>query len=487
MRYRKHLFLIWHMQTQRLLATLAWHGALSRSEAFAAARYTNRKSLTKLMKAGIVVCWRYPKRGSSARVIVALNDGHPAMSELRALLRSLVSIDLVPLPTCARTKVGHAPKRSVPSKKLALVFGPTGASRYKFLTLLEALGGTADLSALARGLPEIAPQTLRKFAGRFTRMHYLRKAMVGKQSIFSYDERAKGTRELRALCCRLLKDDPEIKRRVKLARTKEPQETYQAYGGAVPYLRGAIGALRPIGLAPPASLAPLLFGSDARYRILATLALCGPCRVTQLQRLSHSGNYAPVKALRNCGLVLVQGRVPRRVIGLHVGFPAYEELRTLLMALHKRYPVLTEAVPPSGVLMRRHHGEWGGTIEQLCVTPLRTKVLISIGNSGGIDNSSLSRLFPEHAPCDLRQALHMFTAFGVFERYKEGTALMYRLNPKFCAFAPLRRLLRRLGAEWPQYGYRTRLEERYMSPSRLVMRRNARRALKQSKKARGTR
>jgi hypothetical protein len=69
----------------------------------------------------------------------------------------------------------------------------------------------------------------------------------------------------------------------------------------------------------------------------------------------------------------------------------------------------------------------------------------------------------------------MFTAFGVFERYHEGNALMYRLNPKFCAFAPLRRFLKRLAVEWPQYGYRARFEERYMPARRLAMRQNVRR------------
>ena len=95
----------------------------------------------------------------------------------------------------------------------------------------------------------------------------------------------------------------------------------------------------------------------------------------------------------------------------------------------------------------------------------------------GIDQSSLSRMFPEHTTGDLRQALHMYQAQGVFRRKPEGSADVYSLDPEFCCHSELRAFLNKILNTWPNYRARTAQEERYMTPRRLQMRKNARKML----------
>lgn len=454
---------------QRLLGALAWHGAMFRLDAFRAARYSAR-TLKTLSRSGHIVCW-YEKVGSRGRsACIALNDGHPAMKEFRALLKAIVpkrDVSIGEFDRPRRTPV----RRALSKSKIDLTLHSPG--RTIFLALLEAMGGSVDHASFVRGMFEYAPPYPRQLMRGFVQQGILREDDSTGPFAVAFNSQWRGATELRSLCRKILKLVPPYRVRVTRARALPPAETYKGHPHGIPYFRGTEGAVRPRGMAPSETFAPLLFGTDARYRILAVLALHGPTRIGDLLRAAHVDRNTTIQGLERDGLVRTWGRVPLRIAALDLTFPAHAELLNLLRAMHKAYPVI-EKPQKQMVITIRNTRAWNGEIENFCCSVIRAKVLISVGLCDGIDTVSLTRLFPEHTRTCLRLAAHMFTAFGVFERVTEGNARPYRLNPKFCAFHELRLFVRKLANLRPQYARRGELQERYMSPMRLTMRRNAR-------------
>ena len=460
--------LLWEPPTQRLLAVLAWNGAMGQFRAIAAARLSSSGALRKLENTGLIVRWH--KAPTDRRIFVALNDGHPVMRQLRVLLKALIPYDVVramETPLC-RKRVA-VPKKQVSEAQLEWTFRHPTLT--KFLVLLEALSRKADYATLKRGLPEITQQVLRTIGRRLVRVRYLRQIERKKGRVVGFNPCAIGICELRSVCRRLLKLLPQLQSRLALARKAPPRETYLGYLGKVPYLYGTETALRPRGFAPPKSETPLLFGTDARYRALATLAICGPMRVGEFRAASQVYNHFTVMSLINSQIVRIDGKFPIKTLSLNASFPAYDELLGLLRKMHRRYPIVLTYRSRQQKAANRIRGPWLGTIVKLCGTPPRTKVLITVGVVKEIDGSSLAYLIPEHARADIRQALHMFTAFKVFERRQVSGAIMYRLNPRFYAAKELRLFLDRIASTWPQYRRRAESSE-YMSSGHLAMRRN---------------
>lgn len=460
--------LFWQSPTQRLLAALAWKGTMVTSHAMAAANFYNRFAFPTLEAAGLIVRWKR----HSKRSYVALNEGHPAMPQMKALLKYLVPLDSLQVSTRKREIIETAPRKRVPAKALENVLGWPG--RVRFFCLLAALGGRSERAALARGLADMWPDVFRNIIHAFTYLGCISEENCGNQRYITFNTSTRVGKALRALSRKLLNAGLDYTDRVSASRARPPTETYKPYE-RVPYLHGAYGALKPQGFSPPASGTPLLFGTDARYRVMVALAVCGPMRIGELQKAARVLSEQTVRTLEKYGFLIREGSYHKRFAVLNSSFPANDELRTLLRKMHRHYTVIETSRKHTNQSKAARSKPWTGQLEKLCGTNLRTKVLISVGAADGIDVSSLSRLFPEHATIDLLQAAHMFTAFGVFERHAEGCAWLYYLAPKFVAYRELRGFIRRLVKIWPQYKTRVDSAERYMSPRRLAMRRNSRR------------
>lgn len=463
--------LFWRNGIQKFLGVLAWHGPLPRVTVEKLGGQRWNSTFRRLQKAGIVVRWRSK---STRHVYLALNPSHPAFKEIRALLRCLEPE--TPLPeACLRpptTELAMIPKGDAQAYDLDMIFGWQNRGRF-FLTLM-LLGGRCKRDDLFDALVDVYPQVVQRNLRVFCKRGFVIEYATSGTRYVALNPDFPHIRRFRNLLKRLLESSPSYAARLKILAKAAKVEPYVPYNRRLPWLRGVKGARRPVGFVPAAGGAPLLFGTDSRYRALATLAVVGPMRAMKWASLSRMTGYRSINGLIRSGLIHVEGKVPYRVVGLNTAFPAYQELRKLLIALSKRYP-------PFDAKLLSHDADetlaapdrWEGDIESLCIKPLRTKVLLSVAAAKGIDQSSLARLLPEHDRLDIRQALHMLEAMGVFRRFTEGTAKMFTLNEEFFAYPELRTFLRKLLRLWPRHKARVDLEERYMPPLRLRMRRDA--------------
>lgn len=128
------------------------------------------------------------------------------------------------------------------------------------------------------------------------------------------------------------------------------------------------------------------------------------------------------------GMVVIYETPTGRMIALHPKFPAYNELRSLLIALNDRFsPLVTRGwtrIPcPEPVI----DADWAGQIDKVSVFPSAIEALIILSRQP-IDASSLARLFPENVMLSARRALNMFARQGVLNKYSAGNAHMFALN-----------------------------------------------------------
>jgi|GEM_PF-4734492 len=431
--------------------------------------------IKSLLDRGIIVKWAI-----GPRVYLALNQHYPVYRELRKLLREIVPAkigydpDFEPLgPETLKRK----PNGATRSYDLEKIFG--WKNRTSFFLLLEAMNGSIERAAFFRGMHDVAPQVVRKNIAEFKRCGLIVEGDFKGVRQLAFAGTAPPA--LRRLCRKLLEEMPQYKQRAKLARTT-PTIVKGSVGGRTLWLGGVRGATKPMGLQAPASGAPLLFGSDARYRLLAALAIGGPMRATRLWKLAKVQNNHTLSTFVDGGFAITEGRTPFVVYSLNPTIPVRKELVSLLKALHRKFPAFDETqLPQEEYAISRPPSRWTGDFEKISVLPMRLKTLLAVSASRGVDSSSLSRMFPEHVRMQLRQTMHKLLFYGVVESYREGSAIMYRLDDGFCAHRELAQYLGAVLKMWPVYKTLAKNTERSMQPLRLKMRDNARKSKKPRK------
>jgi hypothetical protein len=228
------------------------------------------------------------------------------------------------------------------------------------------------------------------------------------------------------------------------------------------------------------STAQNLFGYAVKQRVLKALALYGPVPRTELMSATMmTRDNTMLKTLARAGIVAIQeslggkgdktrahGARKRVVVSLNAAFPAYSELRALLLALSNQ-----STHPIRNFVDRRDDYD----IYALFNSPALLKALLFINtvHHRQLDVASLNRLRPEHAPFTLHGRMHWLLELGVIRVRTQGLVRLYSLNPDFTAYKPLKRLLDRIATVWPDLSAAAAYNDDLKPRRRLTQDRNA--------------
>lgn len=210
---------------------------------------------------------------------------------------------------------------------------------------------------------------------------------------------------------------------------------------------------RPRAYQPRAGGPPLLFATDVRMTILATLAeATGPLRCVDLWRTIGRKNFGCLTGLVQRGLVAKWRLGNFAYVSLESTHPASTPLRHLLSKIGRHYglarPIEQESLfeKPAAPKRRRRidarltFGDVTGTVPLLMVY-IRLKA----------NAEQVARCIPRCDVKSARQALKMFKAFGILRSERISRGVSYSLNPDHVLAKELRAVLHDLDVAMPQW------------------------------------
>ena len=261
----------------------------------------------------------------------------------------------------------------------------------------------------------------------------------------------------------------------------ELERLYNAYLQLRPGLRTEIRRrLKAKRQTSKARYAQNIFGYDVEARVLRLLAQHGPMKRVELaskamvpraelrlRPLAQAGILATQEHFGGGGRGKAHGTRKRLVVSLNAAFPAYKELRTLLLVL---------AGSPNTTVRDISAPRAAFDPNVLFNTPTLLKALLFMNAvaDGELDVASLNRLAPEHAPFTLHGRMKWMLDEGIIAVRKSGHMLYYALEPGYKAYQPLKTLLDRITAVWPDLVEAARLNDELKPARRLVEDRKAR-------------
>jgi hypothetical protein len=402
---------------------------------------------------------------------VAIAESFPAHTQLVRFLRHLATHYRLKEPQ-ANGSVLFNQKfevRDQAAPNVEKIFG--WSDRLYVFLALEALGGRSRLEELDAALPGTAKDIIRHNLVKFDKREVLERVGDDVSWNVRFNARSCCVPYLRRMLRRLLHNFPDVRQSARKARRELERRAPYTPVGHLKWKDDVVRTSRPKTFVPSKTGAPLLFHTDARFRVLTALAHFGAMTALDIRHAADKPHEQVLMKLIRDGLVVDQGRRRDRTYALNTGFPAHSELKTLLTKLWHMHP--GDAPTTHG---RAWHSPkpsvWSGDIEILFGPKTRTLTLLNIGALGAVDGASLSRLVPQHDTGSLRMALAMYEEHGILKTHSEGNARMYSLDTSYGAYRELLLLIRKVIKLWPSYATAASLEEPLMSTNRLKMRRN---------------
>ena len=449
---------------QRVLSCVSKYGPIRVSDAFTCSLGdTNWPVIKVLLDNGLLVRWG----GHFHYRLLALNPGHPFSHELRRLFKAMsktYQFDTPALPVSVKDRKAIPTVEVTPAAALKMFVWP---SRTRILAAIVGLGRKATSTRIKLALRCLNHNDIKHALKLLAEQDIVEV----RNGVFSLSRRLCFRRELIMLMRAVLSRDSVIKSAVESARAMKLPKYKRVI--KIDWTGKVKGAVRPRGFAPRENGAPLLFGTDARYRLLSTLAHNGALRRKQLDAVADVTDGV-INAALNKGLVVRYGPRYRKAVALNPSLPVSKELRMLLKCLWRRFPTgeakLGRADDDlSAVPVSRH--PWRGDIEFILGLPSRTMPLLFARLLGSVDVSSLMRLLPSISIKEHRRTFQMLVNQGVMKTSKEGNAKTFSLNESYFAFRELAALLDAIAREFPKYRTAASLEEVLMPRLRLQMRR----------------
>lgn len=393
--------------------------------------------LPRTDRAGITVTWLLPRgsrrgqRGSA----VGLNPLFPLKAEVRDLLRTLArdyDVRLIGDLTAKDLKTIVPNPRYDPDRLLG------SRVRTRTLAALECLAGNARKIILHHSVPNEHPNTVKHIVLQCVRQGVLLTSN-GRVSFAKTFWMHKLRKLLRAYAKLNKGFRPSVK---GLARE------IAANGHGFQRLR--------------------VLGKAATERILQALAREGPMPQTRLLARAHVHDPRPaVRALLKSGIIARDGAKKGSKIGLNALHPIYDQLRCYLLISQGLDPTL---IRPLQIASKQEFGITG-----LFGTSLRLDVLVMIflSKTEGVDGSDLARLLPQHDRRTMLLRIWDLAREGiVIEDDADGGIIRYRLDPAFCHYDSLTRLLKAITRTWPAFEHSYRLRAKLWPDQRQVRERN---------------
>ena len=218
---------------------------------------------------------------------------------------------------------------------------------------------------------------------------------------------------------------------------------------------------RPAAYTSASDGAPRLFGTDARLRNLAALAVRGPMRYSALRRLTGAGhlrlergNDAP---FGRGGLVYIAGRGAGAVIALDEAYPLHSPLTRLVCALEARFPIPKhERFEPRPKVKQPR--SWSGDRLSLFGSPVPTLILFSLARRGWTFEALCCALASGYDRVVVKKAIRRMEEEGLLQGSRDrrpgfGPRLL-RIADAFPAREELQALIDAVPAVWPDLGER---------------------------------
>ncbi len=297
--------------------------------------------MRRLVSSGLCVCERIP--GAD---VIALNDGHPAINELRAVLAEMTGIHI--------DDHGH---RGNPNFDRVSPLGHARPVAFRVTLVLYQAGSGVDEETMRRRLPDIWPCSVSETLDRLVRNRVL---VEGEGRVFT-----------------LALDVPQSFMQLVLRLAEiigDPRLKPSDAGGrrATAYQQAPDGA-------------PRLFGTDARLRNLMALAVHGPMLYRDLRRITgayHLVEEEPDQApFGRAALVRTWETEDGTALALDGEHPLALPLKRLLVRLAEIYP-LPPHVPTYGRPDPPPPQAWDGDRLALFGSAIPTKILLTLGNRG---------------------------------------------------------------------------------------------------------
>lgn len=371
----------------------------------------------------LCIGWQLPgsdKRGQRGAAL-ALDPQHPLYKEARAVLLALAKA----FPFRARRDMTAA-ERTLPNGKRRHDIDKVlfSKNRLRVLATLETLKGRASIAELGGAVPSIRHAVVEQVV-RLA----IRDGILVKDGAVVRFANASWMPPLRRLLRAYLRLRPGLPSAICDARSAHRSK----------FENRRTNTLR---------------GRDVVRRVLVALALHAPLRTGELS--SHVGMaHTPtgLKRLIELGVVARvergEGKGRHFVLGLNADHPLYRELRTLLASIGggkpSRKSALTAPMPSF-------------TIKGLFNTPLYGNVLMAIETAvnGEIDPATICRFHAQHDLLGVMARLRSWAKDGLLQRRRFGSVVLYRFNPDYPHYGPMRAFLSesptcsRDGGPWPR-------------------------------------
>ena len=469
---RTRLFI--SMKRQSILAALAHHGTLRIGDVLS---FTGKNDMSldewePFERSGLIV-----RFGTSRERLCSLNPSYPALKQLISLIRAIENTpSQVP-----RLKVSDSelPACLFEEHYSRDVFGPW----FQTISILTvaAAGGEVQLVALQAALRAAGSK-----AGRTS----LALAALQRRILIDVDgdivrihPKFPARAELIAFAVEFVSLCPSFNFQFDLRRSKNdedrklPTKPKRRHPQRYDWQNQEdLGEDRPQGIRLATDGTPLLFGTVARYRVFATLAINGIVRVPDLIAATDAGRNTLQAFLSDGWLgqkAHVDGNRSRRVIGLASGILGRDLLIALLKKMSTVWPVKTlqslELDPPENRKTVKLSRTFGSVAH--------SETLLTLKAFGHADVEMITRALPRHDNQEISRSLRMFESFGIVRQSgAEGSARQFSLDSSWLAAAELDSYLTGLLKSDGRYDARVRGAETIMKPRRLKMRREAERA-----------
>jgi hypothetical protein len=379
-------------------------------------------------KAGLLLPpWRY----KNIYYMMALNPRFPLIREFKALLKELSRQYPSALAGVVPTVDRRLPKR-LPRRKIALDYLLGSPVRTQTLAVLEALGGRTWQSNVHRGVPGQFMSAVKTVVNFFIAEGVLEKRGV----TIAFSKRA-WIPALRRLLRAYLKKQTDFSAALDV-QARKYSERRQGY--------------RKLHLLAPPST----------QRALVALAVNGPMRASRLLASATANSDKTIAIWQREGILANRKVGHSRLISLNSSYPAYRELRALLLSIGD----------VESTSHRRDLSEERAifSAERLFASRLRSETMIMLGacRNGEIDVASLGRLLPQYEVSSLRKALRKYEVDGIVRSRVWKGLKLYSLDPGYPHWHALKRLLDAVTLRWPHYRTVADVEERLFSRERAA-------------------